>query len=314
MTRYDRLLTRARAGEPILIDGATGSEAVRRGVPETDHGWSGMSAVTHPGIVRSIHDEYVALGARMIASCTFATGKNVCRDVGAPERFEELNRRAVEIAVEARDAHGDDDVVVAAGISNWSFARKPQPLDELRDETIEQATIMRDAGADLFSLEMMCDIPRMTATLDAVTEVGLPVWVGFTVGREEGLDAEDLPDPIPLRSEERVDGGEDLLIDAVDVAAGYGVDAMFVMHTDTRLVEACLEAIRPRWDGVLGAYAHATAVVDGVLTFEDAITPQDYASFVPAWRSAGATVIGGCCGIGPAHMHAVVEGGLGTAR
>lgn len=310
MNRYERLIARARAGEPILIDGATGSEAVRRGVPQTDHGWSGMSAVSHPGIVRSIHDDYLALGAQMIASCTFATGKNICEDVGSPESFEALNRRAVEIAVEARDAYGDDDVVVAAGISNWSFARKPQPLEQLRDDTIDQATIMRDAGADLISLEMMCDIPRMTATLDAVSTVGLPIWIGFSIGREEGLDLEDLPDPIPLRSEELLDDHEDLLVDAVEVAKGYGVDAMFVMHTDTRLVEACLDAIRPRWEGVLGAYAHATAVIDGVLTFQDAIEPEAYASFVPSWRAAGATVIGGCCGIGPAHMHAVVEQGI----
>ncbi|MEM9464540.1 MAG: homocysteine S-methyltransferase family protein [Actinomycetota bacterium] len=297
--RYDRLIERARRGDLVRIDGATGSEVIRRGVPEHELGWSGAAALTHPEIVRAVHDDYLRLGADLIASCTFAAGRNVMDDVGRGHQFEDVNRIAVELAVAARDASRRDDVVVAGGVSNWSFSGDHPPLDRLREDTVRQAEIMRDAGADLISLEMMVDIDRMTATLDAVTTVGLPIWVGFSIGPEEGHDASELADPIPLRD-------ADLLVDAVDVARDHGADVLCLMHTDTRLIEPGLRAMRTRWDGPLGAYAHAAIVVDGQFpSFDDAITPDDYAAFVPIWRAVGATLIGGCCGIGPDHMHAV---------
>lgn len=303
MTRYENLITRARAGNRILIDGATGSECLRRGAPQLTNGWSGGAALSDPDIVRQVHAEYIALGADLIASNTFATGRNVLADAGVEQDFEAVNRRAVELAVEARAAAGPsaDHVVVAAGISNWSFSGDRPSLDQLQANTVEQATIMRDAGAEFISLEMMVDIARMTATLDAVAQVDLPVWVGFTIGPEEGHDERELAARVPLRE-------GDLLADAVDLAKTYEcVDAMCVMHTDVRLTERGVAAIRDRWDGPLGAYAHAAVYAAGVVTFDEAITPEAYTAYEPAWRAAGATMVGGCCGIGPAHMATLAE-------
>ncbi|MEM7287921.1 MAG: homocysteine S-methyltransferase family protein [Actinomycetota bacterium] len=291
MTRYDDLIARVRAGEPILIDGGTGSEALERGAPTLPNGWSGGAVITHPELVRDVHLDYLATGAELIASCTFATGKNVLEDAGVGDHFESVNRRAVELAIEARSQAGADGVLVAGGVSNWSFSGDRPAAHVLHRNTVEQATIMRDAGADLISLEMMVDIDRMTTTLDAVSAVGLPIWVGFSVGPEEGHDRPELADPVPLSE-------GDLVVDAVRVAAAYDlVDAMFLMHSDVRLTEPGIEAIRSVWDGPLGAYAHAA----------DPITPEEYAAYVPSWQAAGATVIGGCCGIGPDHMRLVAE-------
>jgi S-methylmethionine-dependent homocysteine/selenocysteine methylase len=301
MDRYGRLIERARAGERILIDGGTGSECIRRGVAELPNGWSGGAALSSPDIVRQIHADYLALGADLVVSNTFATGKNVLEDAGVAEDFEAYNHRAVELAIEARGRAGPsaDHVVVAGGISNWSFSGDRPSLEILHKNTVEQAKIMADAGAELISLEMMVDFPRMTATLDAVSSVDLPIWVGLTIGPEEGHDVSKLSPEIELR-----EGGP--LTEAVELAKGYGrVDAFCLMHSDVRLTERGVATIRERWDGPLGAYAHAANLVDGELTFDDSITPDAYAAYEPAWRFAGATMIGGCCGIGPDHMRAV---------
>lgn len=303
MSRYAALIDRARRSERILIDGATGSECLQRGAPALHNGWSGGAALSDPDIVRQVHSDYIALGADLIASNTFATGRNVLADAGVEHDFEAYNRRAVELAVEARAAAGPgaDHVVVAAGVSNWSFSGNRPTLEKLLDHTVEQATIMRDAGAEMFSLEMMVDLPQMTATLDAVSQLGLPVWVGFTIGPEEGQDPSELGTDIALRD----DG---LLADAVEVAKGYDcVDALCLMHSDVRLTEPGLNTIRKLWDGPLGAYAHAAHTVAGELSFDDAISPADYAAYEPSWLAAGATMIGGCCGIGPDHMRLVAE-------
>lgn len=298
--RYENLIARARTGEPILIDGATGSETMRRGVRGHEHGWSGGASLTNPEVVRAIHDDYLALGADLVVANTFATGRNIMRDVGGDADFETVNRRSVEIVVEARDASGSE-AVAGAGISNWSFSGNRPTLEQLHADTVRQAEVMRDAGAELLSLEMMVDLPRFAVTLDAAASVGLPVWVGFSVGDEEGHDVDGLDDPIQLR-----EGGA--LLEAVDHAASIAVvDALCIMHTDVRLIERCLHEMRPRWDGPLGAYAHAAKLVDGRIEHDDALTPEQYVAYVPSWQAAGATMIGGCCGIGPGHLELVAD-------
>lgn len=303
MQRYTDLITRARAGEPILIDGATGSECHRRGVENHEHGWSGGAALSHPEVVRSIHGDYVALGVDLIVANTFATGANILRDVGTEADFETLNRTAVELAVEARDAAGDSaaSVVVGAGISNWSFSGNRPSLAQLEADTSLQAKIMRDAGAEFLSLEMMVDLPQLKATLSGAASSGLPIWVGFSIGGELGHGPEELTNPIELR-----DGGA--LHEGVQLGAAYeAVDAMCIMHTDVRLVEHCLRAVREHWSGPLGAYAHAGAIIDGEFTHDGVITPDEYAAYLPAWNAAGATMLGGCCGIGPDHLRKVAQ-------
>ena len=63
MSRYNRIMHRIAAGECILIDGATGTEAERRGVPQLDNAWNGGGALSHPDIVRQVHLDYLAAGA-----------------------------------------------------------------------------------------------------------------------------------------------------------------------------------------------------------------------------------------------------------
>lgn len=304
MTPYPDLITRARAGEPILIDGATGSECLRRGAPTMPNGWSGGAVSSHPDIVRSVHADYLSLGASVIVANTFATGQNILRDAGVPESFETVNRHAVELALQARHEADATDVVVAAGVSNWSFSGDRPGLGTLCDDTARQAAVFEKAGAELLVLEMMVDIPRMTATLDGVATVDLPVWVGFSLGPEEGCEADEIGDPVELR-----EGG--LLRDAVAVACQYPrVDAMVIMHSDVRVVERGVQALRAAWDGPIGAWGHAAAVIDGVFTHDGVVSPDEYLSRVPSWRAAGATMIGGCCGIGPAHIGAIVDSGV----
>ena len=119
MSRYNKLMQRIAAGECILIAGATGTEAERRGVPQLDNAWNGGGALSHPDIVRQVHLDYLAAGAEMIISNSFATHFHALEAAGEEARFEAYNRRAVELAVEARAEAGREDALVAAGVSYW---------------------------------------------------------------------------------------------------------------------------------------------------------------------------------------------------
>ncbi len=288
MSRYGKLMQRIRAGECILIDGATGTEIERRGVPQLDNAWNGGGALSHPEILRAVHEDYLRLGAEIIISNTFATHYYALRDAGEAERFEAYNRRGVELAIEARDNTQKPDSLVAGGISYWSWSGNHPGLEDLKTATERQVEIIAAAGAELFLLEMMIDIDRMLILLDVARSTGLPVWVGFTCQP----DAQGI---VRLRNGEP-------LSDALAAIEDRQVDLVNIMHTEVEDIDACLEVLQSHWSGAVGVYAHSSDSVDHRWVFDDTISPADYCNAAQRWIDRGVRVIGGCCGIEPRHI------------
>ena len=90
MNRYDKLMARIEGGEQIVIDGATGTEIERRGVPQLQDAWNGGGALSHPNILRQVHEDYILAGAQIIISNTFATLKTALRDAGVEKEITTL--------------------------------------------------------------------------------------------------------------------------------------------------------------------------------------------------------------------------------
>ena len=59
------LQQRLERGDVILLDGGTGTELQRRGVPMHSVAWSAAAMATHPEIVRAIHEDYLRAGAEI---------------------------------------------------------------------------------------------------------------------------------------------------------------------------------------------------------------------------------------------------------
>lgn len=294
MTRVEALISRIDAGELVLIDGATGTECERRGVPQLDGAWNGGAALSHPDVLRGVHGEYIATGAQVIIANTFATHRHALEVAGVADDFVAYNQRAVELAVEARVAAGADAVVVAGGISNWTWSGTHPSFEVLRRNTAEQAAAMRDGGADLLMLEMMIDINRMRATLDGAATSGLPVWVGLTCGSEQGQPFTD-DGTVRLRDGERLE-------EAIGVLDAYDVGAITIMHTVVDMVDDCLDVALDAWPGIVAVYAHSGDYVDDKWIFDGVISPRDYEAYAQRWFDRGIRAIGGCCGIGPDHI------------
>jgi len=282
---------RIAEGERILIDGATGTEIERRGVPQLENAWNGGGALSHPEVLRAVHEDYIREGAEIVIANTFATHRHALRDAGVEHQFEAFNRCGVELAKEARARMQAPDVLVAGGLSYWAWSDNWPAPEDLRAGTEEQASIMAEAGADLLMLEMMVDIDRMLVTLDAAQEGGLPVWVGLSCKPDESGAM------LLLR------GG--LLAEALDAIKGKNVPLVSIMHTEVEHIDPCLDIVANRWSGPIGVYAHSARWVDGVCLFDVTISPEDYAAHAKSWLEHGVQVIGGCCGLGVDHIKAL---------
>lgn len=288
MDRYQFLMQRLRYGDHILIDGATGTEIERRGVPMIDNAWNGAGVLTHPDIVRQVHEDYIRCGAQIVITNTFSTSRHVLQDADLEEHFVYLNRRGVELAREARTNMQAPNVLVAGGITHWSHTGGPPPPHLLKANIEEQSAIMAAAGADLIMLEMMEDIDQTLILLAAAQKSGLPVWVGFSCKLDE-------------QGVVRLLGGP-TLVEGIKAIKDEDVPLVSIMHTEVHDINPCLDVLKDNWPGPVGVYAHSGKWVAPNWIFDDTISPEEYASEAASWMQRGVQVVGGCCGIGFEHI------------
>ena len=280
-------------GKCIMIDGATATELERRGVPQLKNAWNGGGALSHPNTLIEIHKEYVALGARVIITNTFATCKHTLEDAKQGHNFEYLNSKAVKIARQACEELKSTETLVAGGISYWSFTGNSPSLEVLSKNIYQQALIHKNSGVDLLMLEMMVDIDRMLVTLEAAKKSSLPVWVGLSC-------TQNLNGSISLLN------GSSLKAAILELK-DKKIDLINIMHTEIPYVSACLDILKSNWGGLIGVYAHSGKMKNTKWTFNSIISPKEYSKQASIWMEKGINLIGGCCGITTEHMKYIAE-------
>ena len=285
-TRHDVLA----GGGTLLIDGGTGTELRRRGMALDAATWSALAPLTHYELLRAIHGDYIAAGADVVTTNTFATNRFVLEAAGHGERFSSMNTRAVAAAREARDASGRD-VRIAGSISCLPprFDVHAYPGERAESAAYrELAETLAEAGVDLLLLEMMQETRHAPLACAAARNVGLPVWLGVScrVGLGGALVGFDFP-LVPLTA-------------TLDALLPQAPDAVAVMHSPAAAVAPALAEIRSRWRGLLGAYPE---LGDGATA--PTATPAGLAALASEWLDSGVRILGGCCGATPEHIRAL---------
>lgn len=291
------LMRRIEAGETVILDGATGTELEKRGVPMDGVAWCAVALATYPDTVREVHEDYIRAGAEVIITNTFPAARHVLEPAGLGDRFQELNTLAVELVRRARENAAENEVCIAGSISTFQPHNDDSlapPEEKARANYREQAEVLAEAGADLIVLEMLCDIEQSTYAVEEAVSTGLPVWVGFSCKRAEDGTVMLWNDGPPLTE----------TLEAVPLG---GVSLVSVMHTLVEDAPAALAEVVERWSGPVGAYPHAGRFEMPNWRFTDAIAPEDFAEAAMKWHGFGARVIGGCCGIGPDHIRALAQ-------
>ena len=296
MTVVDELDRRISAGEVIILDGATSTEIQARGVPMDAVTWSAIANLEHPDVVQGIHEDYIRAGADVIIANTYSTSPASLEPAGLGDQVEEINRRAVEIALRARDAAADRPVVVAGSVSSFcTLGVEGSPVLRAHAASFErQAGILARAGVDLIALEMIDAPDYGPSAVEAALGTGLPVWLGMSPVRSSSGALGTFEEPT---------GFEDL----VKAVIRPEVSAVMVMHTKPDVVPDALDLLRRHTDRPLGVYAETGdwQVPNWVFV---GLSPQEYAAAATGWVAAGAQLIGGCCGTGLEHVRALAAG------
>jgi len=282
-----------------ILDGAMGTELKARGAAVPDYrssAWSAVALVHDPQAVEQVHRDYIAAGAHVVTANNYAVVPRLLARVGMESRVEELTRTACGLARAAREACGRTDVRIAGSLPPLDTTYRPDlvPGPAELDETYGRIARVLADEADFALAETLSTAREAVAAARAAERAGLDVWVSWNLA----LDA-----PV-LR------GGESLTA-AVRALDGLPVAAFLVNCVPTGHVLAALHELRAATDRPIGAYANSCVrAVD-----QDALDacagtvlgPEAYAEVAATWVAAGATLIGGCCDTGPAHIAALAR-------
>ena len=293
----DWLHERIKASEVVVIDGAMGTELEARGVPMHGTAWSGAALLTHRDVVRATHADYIAAGAEVIITNTFASGRHSLEPAGLGEEVVQINRSAVEAAREAREeaAERPGPVAIAGSMCEWSA---PEGLwsdtDRLSDAYREHADLLAESGVDIITLEMCSHPVKTPLIVEAAVATGLPVWLGLSCKRDN--DTSRLVGYDPPHAD---------FAGYVEEVSGSAVGIINVMHTAIGNTAGGLALVKRHWSGPTGVYPESGHFTMPNWQFVDIIEPDALVEEARGWVADGAQIIGGCCGTGVPHVRAL---------
>lgn len=296
---YEHIAAKLARGETIILDGGTGTDIQRRGVPMSGSTWCAEANLTHPEVVRQVHEDYINAGAEIIIANTFATSALLFNALGRDDELLEMDRAAVEIARKA--AHGHQVAVagsmstmrpVVAGSDRTSKQRE-WPEAQARALFKRKADNLAHCHVDLIMMEMMRDTDYSVWATEAAIATRLPVWVGISVerrkdGKLSGFGREDK-----------------LLADVAQALAATKPALISIMHSSPNDTDEAIDIVRKYWKGPMGAYPESGYFKMPEWTFVDIIPPEVLVHKSHDWRRKGVSVFGGCCGLGPEHIQAL---------
>lgn len=282
----------------LVLDGGTGRELARIGAPFAQPEWSALALIEAPHFVSRVHQAYVEAGADIITTNSYAL---VPFHIGE-ERFAAHGARwaalAGQLAREVADGAGRP-VVVAGSLPPVCGSYRPDLVDLEKARPVLGVLIGALAPhIDHWQAETLSSLAEARLVAELVAATGKPLWLSFTL-------EDEAPSATPrLRSGETV-------AQAAALAGELGARAILFNCSQPEVMGAALDAARDVLDGgtMIGVYANAFPPMSadaeansGLDDIRADLTPDGYARFAREWRAKGASIIGGCCGIGPEHI------------
>ena len=286
-----------------ILDGGMSRELQKLGAPFRQPEWSALPLMETPHLVAAVHDLFAAAGADVITTNSYAV---VPFHIGA-ERFAsegaELARRAGELARSVADRRG---IRVAASLPPVMGSYRPD-LFTVADATPVLKVLIENLSpfADIWLAETQSSLAEVTLVRELLGADPRPLWLSFTL---EDTKADEVREG---RREPALRSGESIS-EAARLAIRLGATALLFNCSQPEVMEAAVREARAALGDSpvqIGVYANAFATEaddqDANETLHDIradLDPPRYLIWAKAWVDAGATMVGGCCGISPAHI------------
>lgn len=280
----------------VLLDGGVGQEIYKRAGKPPHPMWASQVMMDQPDIVKEVHQDYIRAGSKVITVNSYTSTPTRLQRDGKPEWFEKLQNQALTIAADAINELGAeaDDVQIAGCLPPLvaSYTSNDRSFADIKHE-YEQIVALQAPVVDLLLIETISNIKEAQAAIEAALETGKTVFMSFTLADTN---------PNQLRSGETIKK----MLSSVN---HYSLDALLFNCSFPETISNGLKAIG-HLDKPFGGYANGFTSVEplkpgktvDILSARHDMHEQKYAQHAMEWVQAGATIIGGCCEVGPSHI------------
>jgi S-methylmethionine-dependent homocysteine/selenocysteine methylase len=278
-----------------LLDGGMGQELIARAGADPGPLWATRVMIDHPGLVRDIHQDYFAAGASLATTNTYNILHDRLQPHGLDGLYHALHLRALAEAHEARAQAGRGLIAGSMGPLGESYRPDLTPPVAVSAALYAEKARILAPHVDVILIETISSLDLARGALQGARMTDRPVWLSVSVMDRDGSK---------LRSGEPVAG-------LAEVLAETPADAILANCSLPEAMAAAMEALKPL--GLpFGAYANGFSEIESLPLPEDGgapaycarhdLTPERYGDFALGWVAQGATLIGGCCEVGPAHI------------
>ncbi|RBQ34323.1 homocysteine S-methyltransferase [Rahnella aquatilis] len=288
-----------------ILDGGMGRELARMGAPFRQPEWSALALMEAPQFVRAAHDAFIAAGSQVITTNSYAVVPFHVGDDVFAEQGAALIALSCKLAREAADA-APAKVLVAGSLPPVLGSYRPDLFEPVAAKKLLQVLVDNLTGnVDVWLAETQSSVAEVEAVRDVLGDDPRPLWLSFTL--QDNLDPQG---NALLRSGESI---AEAVNAALRISAGavlFNCSRPEVMATAVKTARAALTSQGSALD--IGVYANAFEPSDntrganeGLSKMRQDTDPAGYLDFAKDWVAQGATMVGGCCGIGPEHIAAL---------
>src|ERR1700693_588164 len=270
---------------PVLCDGAMGTLLYAKGI-FINRSYDELN-LSQPELIRGVHHDYLQAGAEIIETNTFGANSFRLGRHSLADKVREINRAGVRLA---RDAAKSFDVWVAGSIGPLGTRIEPlgkTSFEEARQAFREQIEARAEGGVDVLMFETFGYLEELHQAMLAAKDVGakLPLIVQVTIDEDGNCLDGSNPETFAPRLEE---WGADV----IGCNCSVGPVAMLDAIERVRAVTSLPLAAQPN--------AGIPRSVEGRNIY--LCSPEYMASYARKFVTAGARIVGGCCGTTPDHI------------
>lgn len=281
-----------------ILDGGLGRELARRGAPFRQPEWSALALIEAPETVKEVHLDFINAGAEVITTNNYAV---VPFHIGQ-ERFETDGVRLIKVAIEqAKNAvkESGKNVKIAGCLPPLFGSYRADLFQPEQAKNLAEPIINALAPeVDFWLAETQSCLKEVETVHALLPQDGKDYWVSFT------LQDEIKQEQALLRSGENMQQVADFIKQSNAKAVLFNCcQPEVILQAINEIKELIPESVQ------IGAYANAFPPQDESATANDGLDEirkdldaPAYLGFAKQWQQAGASLVGGCCGIGPEHI------------
>ena len=273
--------------KPLIMDGAMGTELMRRGIELPLPLWSSMSNIDQFDQVMNIHKDYIEAGSDILTANTFRTTPRTFIKAGYSQNESEIiSEQCCNMAIEAaKHAVKKENTLIAGSVAPLEDCYEPLhfPGKEIAKKEFQLIIdrIIRK-GVDILLFETMGNYEEIESVLQVSNHVDIQRWLSIVLKNKNSI----------------LDGTE--LQKVVELANKNKIDMVLINCTPVNIILEALDIFLGYRKGKWGVYPNAgenMPTKDG--EFVSKLDDESFCKAIQDYITLGASVVGSCCGSTP---------------